>query len=234
MADEEERTRRWLAALEANAEWKRHPLMAEVKDLAERYIHLNRRIVKLSRISDRMQVQVKEANIALRRSSQTDPLTGLPNRRWMWDKLRAEANRAQRGSPAFTLLMGDVDGFKRLNDTWGHDVGDAALVAVARVLSGNLRDYDSVARWGGEEFLILLPETDLDHGLVAAEKLRGNVENLGFVHADAPIPITMSFGLARLDGAADVDAAIRAADQALYEAKRSGRNRCRCGGRTLT
>lgn len=159
------------------------------------------------------------------RLSHTDVLTALPNRRYMMEKLEAENSRFIRHLHPYSILYGDIDNFKSINDRYGHQVGDAALQAIAHVLRSSLRQHDEVSRWGGEEFLVLLPETDARVALEVAEKLREAIAAIDFRQGDAKLPLTMSFGVQTVSNPDRVDALIHAADQKLYQAKQSGKNR---------
>jgi len=159
-------------------------------------------------------------------SVRTDPLTDLPNRRGLAEKLEYEKIRFDRSKNPFTIIMGDIDQFKEINDTFGHDAGDQILTDIARMLSDNSRKQDIVSRWGGEEFIILLPETDLGNGAILAEKLRDKIEKEVFTYQDKKIPVTLSFGLSVYNKKdMKTDDVIKQADQRLYEAKNSGRNK---------
>lgn len=129
--------------------------------LSERYHKQLRRLEKVARISDRYQQMMRDLNLALKEASIRDPLTGLPNRRMLLERLREENERSQRHGQSYVLAMLDVDFFKQVNDTWGHDSGDRVLVEIARAMESELREYDLCGRWGGEEFLLLLPQTRL-------------------------------------------------------------------------
>jgi diguanylate cyclase (GGDEF)-like protein/putative nucleotidyltransferase with HDIG domain len=156
-------------------------------------------------------------------AARADPLTTLSNRRGFRERLDLELERARRGESQLTVVLGDLDHFKEVNDRSGHHVGDAALQRVARVLDGGKRQIDGVARVGGEEFALILPDTD-DHGaFVIAERLRCELRD-EFV-GDA-VPVTISFGVSSYPQHGETAAALlRAADEALYAAKGSGRNR---------
>jgi diguanylate cyclase (GGDEF)-like protein/PAS domain S-box-containing protein len=159
-------------------------------------------------------------------SVRTDPLTDLPNRRGLAEKLEYERVRFDRSKNPFTIIMGDIDQFKEINDTFGHDAGDHILANIARMLKDNSRKQDIVSRWGGEEFIILLPETDLGNGAILAEKLRDKIEKETFIYHDTKIPVTLSFGLSVYNKKGmKTDDVIKQADQCLYEAKNSGRNK---------
>jgi diguanylate cyclase (GGDEF)-like protein/PAS domain S-box-containing protein len=159
-------------------------------------------------------------------SVRTDPLTDLPNRRVLAEKLEYEKIRFDRSKNPFTIIIGDIDHFKEINDTYGHDAGDQILTDIARMLSNNSRKQDIVSRWGGEEFIILLPETDLGNGAILAEKLRAKIESVDFSYQGTEIPVTLSFGLSVYNKKdLKTDDVIKQADQCLYEAKNSGRNK---------
>jgi diguanylate cyclase (GGDEF)-like protein len=152
--------------------------------------------------------------------AKTDPLTGVANRGGIGDFLLREIrSHIETGNPLTVILL-DVDHFKQINDTYGHDHGDAVLVKVARILVETLRASDAVARWGGEEFLLVCPNTSLDSGGALAEKLRYRVKNLGANGAS----ISASFGVATL-GRESIEELIKRVDAALYRAKEKGRDR---------
>ena len=209
-----------------------HPLVAELRGLTERHLRLVRQTAKITRISDRLQIELKTANQALALASQTDPLTGLPNRRYMVERLRVELSRVTRGTRPFALIMADIDHFKPINDQRGHDAGDMVLIETGRTLRAGLRGHDAIARWGGEEFLILLPDADAGTALTVAEKLRERVAAQAVALPNGPaITVTVSLGVAVLDPTAPLDACLLAADRALYAAKAAGRDRCVLAGR---
>jgi diguanylate cyclase (GGDEF)-like protein/putative nucleotidyltransferase with HDIG domain len=156
-------------------------------------------------------------------AARTDPLTGLLNRRGFRELLDLELERARRSDLAMTVVAGDVDHFKEVNDRSGHQVGDVALQRIARVLESTKRRIDVVSRVGGEEFALILPDTDQGDALLVAERLRCALLD---EFADDAVPITISFGVATLRAHGETAASLlRAADDALYAAKESGRNR---------
>lgn len=173
----------------------------------------------------RAQTALIEQNTHLDRLSREDQLTGLPNRRHGLDRLSHEQYRTERSDSVASVCMADIDHFKVVNDRWGHDAGDAVLVAVARGIRGCLRRQDTVARWGGEEFLILLPDTDTRGGVIAMEKVRRAVEAMVVACSGARISVSLSVGVAQLTPRDGVEQAIQDADAALYRSKESGRNR---------
>jgi two-component system, cell cycle response regulator len=169
-------------------------------------------------------VRLGRARAEAGRTARTDVLTGLPNRRAIDDMLeRATAHASRTGEP-LSVLMIDLDHFKAINDDHGHDAGDAVLQACARALRATSRAGDVVGRWGGEEFLVVLPATDLDGAVQAAERLRAAVSAAEVAIPRGRIHVTASGGVAVLGDGADTDALVRDADAALYEAKRGGRN----------
>jgi diguanylate cyclase (GGDEF)-like protein len=160
----------------------------------------------------------------LARLSETDPLTGLYNARGLLARLEAELARCRRYHHPVALLLVDLDGLKQINDRYGHDAGDAALVRLAEVIRSQLRETDVAARWGGDEFAILAPNTSRTSALALAERIRVRVPGQGMRGR-----VTASVGVAAVEPDVDgtlVDSAMlmHLADTAMYEAKRSGRN----------
>lgn len=155
-----------------------------------------------------------------------DPLTGAASRIGMLTKLREQQHLVQRKIQSCCVVMMDVDHFKHVNDTHGHQIGDQVLSAVARCVGKLLRPYDRLFRYGGEEFLISLPDADLEEGHRIIERIREQLASLSH-EADSGLmfPVTVSFGLTLLDPDAPVEQSLDRADKALYSAKRSGRNR---------
>ena len=152
----------------------------------------------------------------------TDSLTGTLNRREGLRILTYEMDRAKRYATPLSVAIFDIDHFKRINDTFGHDVGDDVLKAVSQLAKDNIRAVDSIARWGGEEFLILLTQTDLSAARTVAEKLHQAMETYRF---DALDSMTASFGVTEFTSTDDSRSLLKRADMALYKAKRGGRNR---------
>lgn len=195
-----------------------------VFELSERYP---------SFVRDHVDTYVKhleERNRTLERQVLRDGLTGLYNRRYMQDRLREELARAHRYRRDLALLLLDVDHFKRVNDTLGHPAGDLALARVARTLRSTIRDTDIPARYGGDEFAVILPEASHDGGRAVGERIRAAVEAMDASGVEAS-RITVSVGIAAFPIDAD-DAAllIEQADRALYQAKRDGKNRVAVAG----
>jgi len=174
-----------------------------------------------------LQDSLKESNRQLTKLSQTDPLTNLSNRRRLMEILAVEFDRSNRNGAPFSVLMIDLDHFKRVNDTYSHQEGDIVLKAIAVVMRGHLRLYDTAARYGGEEFTLVLPETGLAGAVGVAERIRKEIAKLNFAGVIENLKVTASIGVATSTGKkiGSVDDLLRAADDALYEAKTNGRNR---------
>lgn len=157
---------------------------------------------------------------------ETDPLTGVHNRQGMMRDLRREWTRALRTGQPICLALADLDHFKQINDTWGHGAGDRVLCATARFFQRRLRPYDSVYRFGGEEFLFCLPNTDALTAGQVLDRLRGTLARTPVAaESGAHIPVTVSIGVAQMVPGRSVPEAMTAADRALYVAKDGGRNR---------
>jgi two-component system cell cycle response regulator len=171
-------------------------------------------------VMDITQRKRNEAEIHL--LATTDTLTGIANRREFSRVAEAETDRAKRYGTPLSLLMYDLDHFKRVNDTFGHDTGDDVLRAVTAVVMANIRTVDVAARWGGEEFLVLMPQSDLAAARGAAEKLRQAIERHRF---DKVGTVTVSFGVTQFVPQDDLNVLLKRVDDALYRAKENGRNR---------
>jgi len=161
-----------------------------------------------------------------RRHASVDALTGLYNRRWLAEMLPRQVERARGSGEDLTVVMVDVDHFKRFNDTYGHAAGDYVLFAVGKQLQRSFRPTDLVARYGGEEFTVILPRTAGVHGCVAAERVLRAVADAGLVLDDGTeVRVTVSMGVASLAPGQTAHDLIQAADRGLYQAKGAGRNR---------
>ncbi len=183
--------------------------------------------VKVQLKIKQLQDSLKDSNQALLELSNTDPLTRLCNRRCLMDFLDKEFKRSERSKAPLSLVMVDIDFFKRINDSYGHQEGDTVLVEMAKLLKSHVRDYDMAARFGGEEFALVLPETDITKAVQVAERLREEASELSFQGIMEKLSITISLGVSTYPRGQirNVDDLIRHADYALYSAKESGRNR---------
>jgi diguanylate cyclase (GGDEF)-like protein len=173
-----------------------------------------------------------EAREALREQATRDGLTGLWNRTAIFDILQNELARSGRSGQPLIALMADLDGFKPINDRFGHMAGDAVLRQAAARMRASVRRYDAVGRYGGEEFLMVLPGCDLAGGVALAERIRDAIKGECFRSGDTEIQLTCSLGAAAAVPPAipQADDLVRAADAALYRAKRQGRNRVEAAG----
>ena len=196
----------------------------EVQYLRE---HNKRLAERLEQKAERL-TDISEANKRLASISLTDELTGLPNRRYLNRRLREELAMARRFKSPLSCLMIDLDHFKAINDTQGHQAGDALLRALAERLQTGKREYDVVGRYGGEEFLILLPQVGAEAALELAERVRTEVAKTALKDdLGRPARVTISLGISTFDGLEHLseEELIRRADEALYRAKDLGRNR---------
>jgi diguanylate cyclase (GGDEF)-like protein len=165
--------------------------------------------------------------------ARTDALTGLPNRRGLEEHAQREIERTRRQGTELAVLAIDIDHFKRINDQYGHETGDAALRSVACALAAFMRKPDIMARLGGEEFIALLANTNWEDAWVIAERLRMLVEDLHVVTDRYNLRVTASFGIAVLEAEDTFETVLRRADHALYAAKLAGRNRVMTGPETV-
>ncbi len=182
---------------------------------------LNKRLAEMEGESKQLRKRLAQERV----QAMTDPLTSVPNRLGYEKRMGQEFARWQRYDSPLSLVLCDIDHFKHINDTYGHKAGDRALMAIAKTISQHLRETDFLARIGGEEFVVLLPETPLEDAKIAAEKLRQGVEACEFVYEGKPVPITMSGGVATFHHGDTVEDVYVRADKGLYRAKQQGRNR---------
>ncbi|MFQ3228693.1 GGDEF domain-containing protein [Reinekea sp.] len=154
-----------------------------------------------------------------------DPLTQLLNRRGMFERIKYETGRSKRYESSLVFLIADVDHFKKINDQYGHEVGDEVLLSLSNYFRKSIRKQDFIARWGGEEFLFLLPQTSLDSAIKVAEKIRAGVEKENSFSQIKPLQVSISIGVAKVVDFSNTQQAINLADKRLYTAKKHGRNR---------
>ena len=236
---------RWVAQLRSNEATRQRPVLAIVnaderrqmlKGLELGVSDVIPRPIDMLELSARAKTQIKRKRYGdflrntLDRSLElavTDPLTGLNNRRFLDHQLNVLMSRHIKGGDILSVLMLDIDLFKRINDTYGHDAGDEVIKEFARRLALNVRAIDMACRFGGEEFVVLMPETDGPDALNIAERVRSQVADVPFVLADGQsLVVTVSVGVATSQGLGDSpESLIKRADEAVYEAKQSGRNR---------
>jgi len=208
----------------ASEEFGDHPLLAELEWLAHQYQRLEARLDKITMMSDRLQLQVMDMNKVLQEQAISDPLTGLMNRNGLLDRLNAECARLVREHTAFGLLMLDLDHFKAINDAFGHHAGDQVLIAVAAALRQHMRPYDVFSRWGGEEFLLLVPAVEQTALEDLARRLLEAVRQVSVPGVPEVSEVRVSIGLYYCDQPESPADSVRKADIALYRAKEAGRD----------
>lgn len=186
------------------------------------------RLQQMSAHMRKQKNQLVEALDQIQIIATRDELTGLVNRRFMLDKIREEVQRAQRTSSPLLLAMLDIDHFKRINDKYGHQAGDHALQVFSATVQKNLRANDTLARWGGEEFVALLTDTDAPVGQLCLERVRAKVEEIEIPVGGGGLKITVSIGVTPLRHGETVEKTLLRADAALYRAKAQGRNQIVC------
>ena len=202
--------------------------IADLERLNEAMLELNRESAISRDTLARTNVVLKQREAQIVEASLTDALTGVGNRRRLEQALAVEIGRVRRMGGTLSAIMADVDHFKRINDAHGHGAGDKVLVRVAALLKSQTRATDIVARFGGEEFIVLMPHTGLAQAAAKAEHLR--IALAAEVIAPLARPVTSSFGVAELECDEDGESLLRRADAALYRAKEGGRNRVVAAG----
>lgn len=206
--------------------------------LVDEYGKLLRLISKITHVGDanqrklfqaydqieRQKEALSEAYTKMELLAHTDPLTQLSNRRDFLQKFQNELHRFERSQKPFSVIMADIDHFKQFNDRYGHDCGDFVLQRTAEILRDSLRKQDLICRWGGEEFILLLPDSSHNGALIVAENLRRRISEYSCDYKDFTVSITMTFGVCCYEYSLSIDGCIKKADQALYHGKQDGRN----------
>jgi len=186
---------------------------------------LTQKIQKIEQESTQLKDKLRSAH----KRSLHDPLTGLPNRLAYDERLIIELARSNRYKTPLSILIWDIDFFKKINDTFGHKAGDKTLVLISKLLSQHCRETDFVSRFGGEEFTMLLSDSDAQSAFLAADKIRKVVEKSAFNSSGKKISITISCGITQFTKGDTGESAFNRADKALYKAKNNGRNQCIIG-----
>ena len=186
------------------------------------YAHIINELARTQKETEKLKEQLQESQRKMLR----DPLTGLPNRLAYEERIVLEINRSTRSNEPFCLAMWDIDHFKHINDTYGHDAGDRVLKLLAKIIVERVRKVDMFARIGGEEFVLLMPDTPIHHALDLNNQLRIKLEESGFHYKGSPCQITSSVGIAAFEENDTPEQLLKKADNALYQSKREGRNRC--------
>lgn len=177
-----------------------------------------------SKASNTSNIKLREKNKNLQILASTDPLTGLLNRRSMFKKLEKSKILFDSEKEIFSLILIDIDNFKFINDDYGHESGDIVLNNICNIIKSTVRKDDTICRWGGEEILILLPNTDLSGGIAVAEKLRGNVEAYSTIIESSHINTTITAGVCCSSDGDTISELVKLADKCLYEGKAAGKN----------
>lgn len=195
----------------------------DMERLSAEVMQLNTELAEAQRALTRQNQSLQRSHQQVLETSRTDALTGAANRRRFDERLLEEMERTHRSGTALSLALADVDHFKQVNDEFGHPAGDAVLKALVQTMRAGTRPYDLVARWGGEEFVILLPQTGVEEATMVADRIR-----VAFAAQIVPAvnrPITISFGIASIRSGDSAETLLARADAALYQAKTGGRNR---------
>ena len=191
-------------------------------DIVARMSILNEELTNLSRELNKKNIALERANATITRLSRTDAMTGLPNRGYFMEVLKKNFSYSNRQQVPLSIIMADLDYFKSVNDTYGHQVGDQVLISFARLLQEESREEDLPARFGGEEFIILLPHTVLEEAVAMAERIRKKLE--GREMPSTGVTVTASLGVVQLEEGDTMDSLLKRVDEALYRAKEEGRN----------
>ncbi len=198
---------------------------AQISPITDNSGHITHFIGIQEDVTEKRELQKK-----LKQMAETDPLTGSFNRRYFLEQIEAEITRCRRHGRAFSLLLLDIDRFKSINDQWGHPVGDQVLSHIVKLLQASIRGHDVLARFGGEEFVILLPETDIVQAEAFAERICSTIEASAMQAGDKTVLVTASIGCSQWNSdEAGFDDLLTRSDAALYRAKKQGRNRV-CAG----
>jgi diguanylate cyclase len=202
--------------------------MAATQAMAQGTLQVRDELQNMRQKTEAAEVQIAQLHVELDRVSaqaRHDPLTGALNRKGLDEAIEREVSNARRKQRPLCLALLDIDNFKKINDTLGHNVGDSALAHLASVTRGCLRPQDTLARYGGEEFVVIMPDTSMDAGIEAMTRLQRELSKQIFLEGTVKILITFSAGVAELAPEESGMEAIKRADQAMFLAKRSGKNR---------
>lgn len=211
--------------LMADERFKDNPLLPELRQMHKLYCTLFQRAERLAKDKSRLETQLGNMNRSLDLATRIDAMTGLANRRAIMEKISQEFSRAQRHHRSASIVLADLDAFKEVNDRYSYSTGDDVLVEVARVLRGCVRSEDICSRWGGQEFLLLLPETPLEGALAVANKIRESLDMTVFSANRHGIHLTASLGVCEYRSGQNIMESIKQAEQALHQAKQAGKNR---------
>lgn len=191
-------------------------------DTQKQLDQLTQKLQDLEDTTNNLRINLKKAH----GKASSDPLTGLSNRLAYDERIILEYNRWSRYKTPLTIIIWDIDLFKLINDNYGHKAGDKTLVLVAQLILKNSRETDFISRYGGEEFVMLLPNTSIEQALIPAEKIRSIIDDTAFNHNSKSINLTISCGISEFFEGDTIDAVFERADKALYISKKEGRNMC--------
>lgn len=191
-------------------------------------------ITEIQLLNTELEARVAMRTQELEKLAMLDPLTGAGNRRHLEQRAAAEISNCQRAGETICVIMFDLDHFKNINDTWGHKLGDLVLTQVVKTAKDLLRPSDFLARIGGEEFVILLPSTNIQDGLTIGERIRAAIAGMDIKSEQTRVPVTASFGLVSMGKTFDLNDSMARADAALYIAKQTGRNQVKLGEEVAT
>jgi diguanylate cyclase len=194
-------------------------------ELTHQLADMQTKLDEMEKLAELAQHAIEEQ----RKKAMHDALTGLPNREAYQQRVEQEMHRIERYGGSLSLMVCDIDLFKRINDNYGHLAGDKVLKIISKSLQRNLRDSDFIARFGGEEFVALMPETSAKEARIVAEKLRKKIESSPFNFKKEPVQITVSFGISEFAKGETIEEVFSRADKALYKAKDDGRNQVQLG-----
>lgn len=186
------------------------------------YAHIIGELTRTQKETLMLKEQLQESKRMMLR----DPLTGLPNRLAYEERIALEINRCKRNNQNVCIAMWDLDHFKKVNDTFGHDAGDRVLRLLSKIITTRVRKVDMFARIGGEEFVLLMLDANLENALILNDQLRNSLADSSFHYDGSPCPITASVGITKIEKYDNLESVMRKADEALYKSKREGRNRC--------
>ena len=198
--------------------------MLEMEKLRKQLVNTSSELNAVNRELQKKNAQLEHAKKQLEQMARTDPLTTLSNRRDFYDIIVKEAIRFERNLKPFSIVMSDIDNFKIYNDTYGHECGDFILVSIANIFRTELRKQDSVGRWGGEEFILLLPNTNAQGAYNVTEKLRKKIDETILHYSDLELHVTLTFGVREFEKDMSIKTCIHHADIALYRGKNNGKN----------
>jgi diguanylate cyclase (GGDEF)-like protein len=230
--DIERKTRAFMIQFEVETTQKEKEIYrlktVELAELNNDLQALTQSLQEVNEEKSRLLEELRHKADLLAEQAKVDSLTGLWNRRHVDVELENEFNRARRFGHPLTVVMADIDQFKKINENYSHLLGDEVLRMVSQIIRKTCRTIDVVSRYGGEEFLLYLPETSADRGMIACEKIRKAIEEHAWHDLDANLKVTISLGLTGNLNVASYEKMISEADERLYEAKNAGRNRT-CG-----